>query len=175
MDTSMNGSICRQNFTEEAEKALNDQINMELTASYHYLSAASYFGRDDVALKGFEIFFKKASDEEREHAHRLIQYQNMRGGRVVYQDIKCGPEWQSAMQSLETALQIELSVNENLLKLHKIADTNSDPQMTDFIECEFLVEQVKSQKELADMITNLKRVGEDGIGLFLFDQNLQKT
>lgn len=29
---------------------------MELTASYHYLSAASYFGRDDVALKGFEVY-----------------------------------------------------------------------------------------------------------------------
>lgn len=46
--------------------------------------------------------------------------------------------------------------------------------MTDFIESEFLGEQVEGQKELADMITNLKRVGSHGIGLFLFDQDLQK-
>lgn len=28
--------------------------------------------------------------------------------------------------------------------------------------------------QLADMITNLKRVGGDGLGLYLFDQQLQK-
>lgn len=84
----MNVSLCRQNFSAEAEKAINEQINAELTASYLYLSAASYFGRDDVALKGFEKFFKKSSDEEREHAQKLIEYQNMRGGRVKFQDIK---------------------------------------------------------------------------------------
>ena len=47
-----------------------------------------YFDRDDVALPGFASFFKKASDEEREHAEKLMKFQNQRGGRVVLQDIK---------------------------------------------------------------------------------------
>lgn len=64
------------------------------------------------------------------------------------------------------------SVNECLLKVHKVAEENNDPQMTDFIEG-YLEEQVNGQKELADLITNLKRVGGDGVGLFLFDQQLQ--
>ena len=49
---------------------------------------AYYFDRDDVALPGFHKFFKKSSEEEREHAEKLMKYQNKRGGRIVLQDIK---------------------------------------------------------------------------------------
>lgn len=49
---------------------------------------AWYFDRDDVALNGFHKFFKKQSEEEREHADKLMKYQNMRGGRVVLQNIQ---------------------------------------------------------------------------------------
>jgi ferritin len=35
-----------------------------------------------VGLPGFAEFFKNASEEEREHAHLLMDYQNKRGGRV---------------------------------------------------------------------------------------------
>ena len=47
-----------------------------------------YFDRDDVALHGFHKFFKKSSDEEREHAEKLMKYQNKRGGRIVLQQIQ---------------------------------------------------------------------------------------
>lgn len=60
---------------------------MELYASYVYLSMAYFFDRDDIALKGFHNFFKKCSDEEREHAQKFIVYQQMRGGRVVLKPI----------------------------------------------------------------------------------------
>ncbi len=49
---------------------------------------AFYFDRDDVALRGFYKFFKESSDEEREHAEKLMKFQNQRGGRIVLQDIK---------------------------------------------------------------------------------------
>jgi len=48
---------------------------------------AWYFDRDDVALKGFHKFFKKSSEEEREHAEKMMKYQNSRGGRLVLQPI----------------------------------------------------------------------------------------
>ena len=86
---------------------INKQINMELYASYVYLSMTAFFSRsyvmikkvlwksrlswfgiftnsflasthlnrDDVALHGFVKRFKMASDEEREHAQKLIEYQ----------------------------------------------------------------------------------------------------
>ena len=36
---------------------------------------ASYFSRDDQALLGFSKYFRKASDEEREHGMKLMEYQ----------------------------------------------------------------------------------------------------
>ena len=47
---------------------------------------SAFFDREDQALPGFSKFFRKASDEEREHAQKLIDYQNMRGGKVVFID-----------------------------------------------------------------------------------------
>lgn len=56
---------------------------------FSYLQAF-YFSRDDVALPGFAHFFKENSKEEREHADKLLSFQNKRGGRIFLQDIKVG-------------------------------------------------------------------------------------
>merc|ERR1712203_1303108 len=71
-------SRIRQNYKEDCEALVNKQINMELYASYVYMSLAYYFDRDDVAYSGFHSFFKKNSDEERDHAEKFIKYQNRR-------------------------------------------------------------------------------------------------
>lgn len=49
---------------------------------------AFYFDRDDIALHNVAKFFKEQSHEEREHAEKLMKYQNKRGGRIVLQDVK---------------------------------------------------------------------------------------
>nr|ADK25061.1 ferritin [Sinohyriopsis cumingii] len=161
----------RQNYHAENEAGINKQINMELYASYVYQSMSYYFDRDDVALKGFAKFFKKSSEEEREHAEKFMKYQNKRGGRIVLQDIKKPDrdKWGTGLDAMEVALDLEKSVNQALLDLHKVADSHGDPQMMDFIEHEFLEEQVSSIKELCNHITNLKRVGP-GLGEYMFDK-----
>lgn len=63
-------------------------------------------------------------------------------------------------------------VNSALLKLHQIADEANDPQLCDYVESEFLSEQVRSIKQLADMCTQLARVG-DGLGVYLWDQQMR--
>ena len=95
-------SKIRHNFHTESEATINKQINLELHASYVYMAMATYFARDDVALHGFAKRFRENSDEERGHAMKLISYQNMRGGRVVFQDV-CKPstqEWNSALHAI---------------------------------------------------------------------------
>jgi len=169
----MSVSQCRQNYHSESEAGVNRQINMELYASYCYQSMSFYFDRDDVALPGFASFFRKSSEEEREHAEKLMKFQNQRGGRVVLQDIKKPDrdEWGSGLDAMQVALGLEKSVNQALLDLHAVADSHKDAQMTDFIEGEYLQEQVKAIKEIGDHITNLKRVGS-GLGEYMFDKNL---
>jgi len=167
----MSLSQCRQNYHIDCEAGINRQINMELHASYCYQSMAFYFDRDDVALPGFSKFFRKSSDEEREHAEKLMKFQNQRGGRIVLQEIKKPErdEWGTGLDAMQVALALEKSVNESLLELHAVASKHSDAQMTDFLEGNYLQEQVKSIKELGDYITNLKRVGS-GLGEYMFDK-----
>jgi len=167
----MSVSQCRQNYHQDSEAGINRQINMELYASYTYQSMSLYFDRDDVALPGFAKFFKASSDEEREHAEKLMAYQNKRGGRIVLQDIKkpSNDEWGNGLEAMQVALQLEKSVNQSLLDLHKIAGGHEDAQLCDFIESEYLEEQVKAIKEISDHVTQLKRVGQ-GLGEYIYDK-----
>jgi len=161
----------RQNYHAECEAGINKQINLELYASYVYQSMAFYFDRDDVALKGFSNFFKKSSEEEREHAEKLMKYQNKRGGRVVLQNIQKPDrdEWGTGLEAMTMALSLEKNVNQSLLDLHKLGDTHGDPQFCDFLESNYLEEQVEAIKQLSDYVTNLKRVGP-GLGEYTFDK-----
>jgi ferritin heavy chain len=45
--------------------------------------------------------------------------------------------------------------------------------MNDFLETEFLAEQVESIKQFSDYVTNLKRVGS-GLGEYMFDKETLK-
>ncbi|KAL7982180.1 hypothetical protein Chor_001237 [Crotalus horridus] len=84
----MMASQIRQNYHAECEAAINHLVNIELHASYVYLSMAHHFDRDDVALCHVAKFLKEQSQEEKEHADKFLKYQNKRGGRIVLQDIK---------------------------------------------------------------------------------------
>jgi len=167
-------SAIRQNYPEECEALVNKQINMELYASYVYQSMAYHFDRDDVALDGFFEYFKKESGEERAHAEKFMAYQNKRGGRIVLQDVKApAVEWKNPIDALEDALALEMKVNEALLAMHVVASENNDAHLADFLESEFLDEQVEASKKIASLIVNLKRCG-DGLGLYQFNNNSMK-
>lgn len=161
----------RQNYHEASEAGVNKQINLELYAHYTYLSMAFYFDNTSVALPGAHKYFKKASDEEREHAMKLMKFQNQRGGTIVLQDVK-KPEndaWGTLKEAVQAALALEKHVNQSLLDLHKLADSKGDAQMCDWIETHFLTEQVEAIKELGDHITQLIRVGP-GLGEYTYDR-----
>ncbi|XP_072444458.1 ferritin, higher subunit-like [Chiloscyllium punctatum] len=90
---------------------------------------SSYFDRDDVALRHFAEFFKEQSHEEREHAEKLMAFQNKRGGRVLLQDVKKPEqdEWGNGLEAMQRALQMEKDVNQSLLDLHKLSSGHTDP------------------------------------------------
>uniref|UniRef100_UPI00398EE740 ferritin, higher subunit-like n=1 Tax=Pristiophorus japonicus TaxID=55135 RepID=UPI00398EE740 len=170
----MASQVC-QNYHQDCEDAVNKQINMELYSSYVYLSISFYVDRDDVALCYFAEFFKEQSHEEREHAEKLMQFQNRRGGRIILADIKKPEqdEWSNGLEVMQRALQMEKNVNQSLLHLHKLSTRSTDPHLCDFLETHYLDEQVKLIKKLGDPITNLKRLGapENGMGVYLFDKH----
>ncbi|CAN8026572.1 unnamed protein product [Ixodes persulcatus] len=100
-----------------------------------------------------------------------MAYQNKRGGRVVLQPIAkpAQDEWGSGLEAMQAALELEKTVNQSLLELHKLATERDDGQLCDFLEGNYLNEQVEAIKELSDYVTNLKRVGP-GLGEYMFDK-----
>lgn len=164
-------NLVRYNFHEDNEGLINRQINLEFYASYVYTAMSHHFDRSDVALKGHHKFFKKMAEEECEHANKFMEYQNKRGGTIVLLDIKKPTQqsWGSPVEAHETALQLEKDVYQALLELHAFACQHNDPHLSDYLEGEYLDEQVKSIKEYADYITNLRRVGP-GLGEYVFDK-----
>ncbi|XP_034045822.1 ferritin, middle subunit [Thalassophryne amazonica] len=168
-------SLVRQNFHRECEAAVNRMINMELFASYTYTSMAFFFSRDDVARPGFCHFFKENSEEEREHAEKLLSFQTKRGGRIFLQDVKKPErdEWGSGLEAMQCALQLEKNIYEALLNLHKLASEHADPHLCDFLETHYLNEQVEAIKKLGDYITNLTRMDakNNKLAEYLFDKH----
>ncbi|XP_075942774.1 ferritin, liver middle subunit-like [Anarhichas minor] len=159
-------SQVRQNYHRDCEAAVNRMVNMELFASYTYTSMAFYFSRDDVALEGFAHFFKENSDEEREHAQKLLAFQNNRGGRIFLQDLK-----RAGGHAVRPAAGE--NVNQALLDLHKLASDNVDPHMCNFLETHYLNEQVEAIKKLGDYISNLSRMdaNKNKMAEYLFDKH----
>ncbi|KAJ0960065.1 hypothetical protein J5N97_000180 [Dioscorea zingiberensis] len=170
-------SIARQKYSDECEAAVNDQINVEYNVSYVYHAMYAYFDRDNVALRGLAKFFKESSEEEREHAEKLMEYQNKRGGRVKLQSILMPltefdhPEKGDALNAMELALSLEKLTNEKLLNLHNVACHCNDVQLADYVESEFLGEQVEAIKKISEYVAQLRRVGK-GHGTWHFDQML---
>lgn len=169
------------NWSAECEDILNKQINVEIYASLQYQSISAYFKRDYVGLTEIAKFFDKASLEEREHAQIMIEYQNKRGGKVIFTekkdfhfdyDFKEGDS-KEVLTAFKKALEMEQGVYQHLLLVHKLAD--DDPQFADFIEGTFLEEQIDALYELGVYISQLTRIGSDGHGIWEFNNNLNKT
>ncbi|KAI5606366.1 ferritin heavy chain, partial [Silurus asotus] len=50
-------------------------------------------------------------------------------------------EWGSGLEAMQCALQLEKTVNQALLDLHKLATDKRDPHLCDFLESHYLNEQ----------------------------------
>ena len=57
-------SQIRQNYSTQVEAAVNCLVNMQLLASYHYLSLGFYFIHKGVALEDEGHFFHKLAEEK---------------------------------------------------------------------------------------------------------------
>ncbi|KAM5291050.1 ferritin heavy chain-like [Glossophaga mutica] len=164
--------VC-ENYHPECEAAINNQINLELHASYVYMSMACYFDRGDVAWKHFSLFFLRQSNKEREHADYLLGLQNRRTGNPGLWNIPRPEEehWENALRVLECALHLAKRVHQSLLSLHQLA-TEKHGQVYPFLESDYLHEQVMFIQELGHHITNLSNLGapEDSPAESLFEK-----
>ncbi|XP_010902978.1 ferritin, lower subunit [Esox lucius] len=170
-------SQIKHNFHQDNEANINKLVNIKLTASYTFLSLGMYFDSDDVALPGFSRFFLECSSKEREQAGKLLEYQNMRGGKVLLQNIAkpSREDWKGGLDAMAFSLEYQKTLNTSLLEVHSVANTHTDPHLCDFLEQHFLSDSHDTLKKLGDHLSSLTRISSSKthgcMGEYLFDKH----
>jgi ferritin len=154
------------------EKALNDQINLELCSAYAYLGMAAYFGHSPFA--GFAKWMEVQSQEELGHAHRLFKYVTERNGVVTLKAIpEPKSEFRSALDVFRASLGHEQKVSASICSLCELATTEKDFATLSFLKW-FLDEQVEEEKNVTELLTKLEMIGDNRNGLFQLDHHAGK-
>lgn len=158
--------------SEKMAKALSEQINAEYHSAYLYLSMANHF--EHIGRKGTAHWFHHQAEEELEHGEKIRQYLLDRGNKP---DIKPIPEvkkgWKSILEAFEDGLAHEQLVTGLINKL-VVQAQEEDDFATEIMLHWFVTEQVEEEDVAGQMIDDLKLIGEDGQGLYMFDKHLNE-
>ena len=154
------------------EAALVDQINAELYSAYMYLAMAAEF--ESQNLKGMAGWMEVQAKEETEHAKRLYDFVNDRGGRVTLKAIDAPPaEWKSPAAAFQAAYEHEQKVSAMINNLVDIARSEKD-KAAEVMLAWFVNEQVEEEASTSEIAERLKRIKESANGLFMLDNALGK-
>ncbi|WP_185869454.1 ferritin [Blattabacterium cuenoti] len=161
-------------FNEKIQTGLIKQLNRELKSSQLYLSMASW-----VEKKGFEgisQFLYDHSNEERMHMLKLIRYVNKRGGdvildnnisykKIIYNNI-------SLKELFQELFEHEKEISKKINNLVDISLQEKDYFTYNFLQW-YLEEQVEEEALTKMILDKIKLIGEDKVGLYLFDQDIK--
>ena len=152
------------------EAALNAQINAEMWSAYLYLSMAAYC--HDAGFTGMANWFQVQFKEEQDHAQILFNHVIARGGRVKLAPIEAvETEWASVLAVFENTLQHEKKVTMLINDLYTIAIEEKDYASQSMLKW-FIDEQIEEEETARDYIDALKKIGDHGYGLYMFDKEL---
>ena len=152
------------------EAALNAQINAEMWSAYLYLSMAAYCHNEGYT--GMANWFQVQFKEEQDHAQILFNHITSRGGRVKLEPIAAvETEWASALAVFENTLQHEKKVTMLINDLYTVAVEEKDYASQSMLKW-FIDEQVEEEETARDYIDALKKIGDNGYGLYMFDKEL---
>ncbi|XP_042548372.1 ferritin heavy chain-like [Dipodomys spectabilis] len=163
----------RQNYHRDCEIAVNNLIQLQLYASYVYLSLAFYCDRHDVNLKNFSRFFLRRSHEWTDATEKLLWMQNERGGRFALRRITKPDrdDWHCGLMAMECSLYLEMTITESFVELYQLAISKSDPHLYNFVKRHCLRPQMKNVEQVANFLTEL-REKKNGMNEYLFDKHV---
>ena len=152
------------------QDALNAQINAEFWSAYLYLSMAMHFKAE--GLEGVSNWFYVQFQEEQDHARIFMNYVNQRGGHVVLAPIAEVPtSWESPLAAFKATLEHETKVTALINNLYALATEENDYATCDRLKW-FITEQVEEEDNDRTYIDKFALVGDNGMGLYMLDQEL---
>lgn len=152
------------------EQALNDQIQKEFHSAYIYLAMSAYFEAEN--LPGAAHWMRHQAEEEQEHAMKIFDFVNDRGGRVALQAIgEPAAVYSSPLAVFEAAYAHEQKVTKSIHDLYALAVKEGDYPTQVMLQW-FIDEQVEEEKNASAIVAQLHMVGDSPAALFMIDRQL---
>jgi ferritin len=158
--------------SKRMQEEVNKQINEETFSAYLYLSMSAYF--EDLNLAGFANWMKVQYKEETFHSDKFFDFMNERGGRVVLEAIqKPKYDWENILDVFEDTLKHEQHVTARINEMMRVAIDENDYASIAFLQW-YVNEQVEEEKNVNDILSQLKFLGENKHGILMLDRELKQ-
>ena len=152
------------------EKALNNQIKIEAESSQIYLAMASW--SEVKGLSGIATFMYAQSDEERDHALRLVKYINERGGHAKISELAAPSiEFGSFKEMFQTLFNHEVYVSKTINELVDISLNEKDYATHNFLQW-YVSEQIEEEATARTIIDKINLIGDTKSGFYMFDKDI---
>ena len=155
---------------KKVEAAMNDQLQKELQSAYVYLAMSAY--TESQSLPGISQWLRAQWEEELDHAMKFYNFIVDRDGRVELKALDAPKtDYGSALEVFEEALRNEQEVTAAINDLYQLVSQERDFASQALLDW-FVTEQVEEEASVQQIIDDLKRVGDQGEGIFLLDREL---
>ncbi|MGH2819549.1 MAG: ferritin [Actinomycetota bacterium] len=154
----------------KVQEAMNAQLAVELESGYAYLAMSAYC--ESESLPGFAAWLREQSKEEVDHAMRFFDFINDRDGQVSLRKLpEPRQKFSSVLDVFEKALDNERDVTRSISDLYSFVESEKDYAAQAWLDW-FATEQVEEEKTVGQIVDGLRRIGESGDALFIFDREL---
>ncbi len=158
--------------TQTMTDTFNEQINRELYSAYLYTSMEHWFMKK--GLKGFANWFKVQAGEELNHARKIMDYINERGGRIRLKAVSMpDSDWQNILSVFENSLSHEEYVTSEINRISELAEEEKDKASEIFLQW-FIQEQIEEESSINSIIDALRMIGNSVVATFDLDRELLK-
>jgi ferritin len=156
--------------TKSLSKALNEQIQNEISSAYLYLAMAAECSNRN--LKGTANWLRVQWQEELTHATKMLDYVLERGNDVRLRAIPEPVfEFKSLTAVFEHVLEHEQAVSSAISALYGKAAEEQDFAAQAFLQW-FVTEQVEEENSAQAVLDMLRIGGDQGTALLLVDRHL---
>lgn len=155
---------------DELASAVNDQITMEMASSVAYLQMSAHFETEN--LTGMASWMRMQAEEEKDHAHRFMDFVLDRGNSVRLGSIEA-PEssFESVEHVFKTALEQEQTVTKAIHDIYRLASDKGDLASFPFLQ-EFIEEQNEEEATVETILERVRLAGGESSAILLLDREL---
>ena len=156
--------------SSQMEKAINEQISYEASATNTYVAIGSWCER--TGYEGSAAFFFEQANEENTHMLKFIHYLNNTGAEAIIPAIeKPQGKFDSLESTFQAGIKSEQTVTKLINNLVEIAENEKDRATYSFLQW-FVSEQVEEETLFQAILQKFEIIGRDKLAVYQIDQSL---